>query len=42
LIEAWRSDHERLAVEEQDHSFYIIHVRDEPTLIWVSVNQIRP
>jgi hypothetical protein len=36
------SPHERLAVEEQDHSFYIIHVRDEPTPVWVSVKSDSP
>ena len=36
------SPYERLAVEEQDHSFYIIHVRDEPTLTWVSVKSDSP
>lgn len=31
-----------LAVEEQAHSFYIIHVRDEPALVWVSVKSDSP
>jgi hypothetical protein len=26
----------RLTVEEQDHAFYVIHIRDEP-IIWVAV-----
>jgi hypothetical protein len=34
--------HERIAVEEQDHSFFIIHVSDEPTLIWISVKSDSP
>jgi hypothetical protein len=27
----------RIAVEEQDHKFYIIHLSNEPDLIWVMV-----
>src|SRR5438093_8250140 len=36
------SVHERLAVEEQDHSFFIIHISKEPTLLWVSVTSDSP
>lgn len=36
------SPHERLAVEEQDHSFYIIHVSDGPSLAWLSVTSESP
>jgi hypothetical protein len=36
------SRHERVAVEEQDHSFYIIHISDEPTLLWISVTSDSP
>jgi hypothetical protein len=32
----------RVAVEEQDHSSYIIHLRDEPSLGWVSVSPESP
>ena len=34
--------HQRVAVEEQDHKFYIIHIRDEPTPIWVAVHSESP
>ena len=27
--------HDRIGVEEQDNGFYIIHVSNEPTMIWV-------
>jgi hypothetical protein len=40
LVEAFPK--ERLAVEEQDYSFYIIHIRDEPTALWVSVRADSP
>jgi hypothetical protein len=33
---------ERIAVEEQDHKFYIIHLQDEPELIWVTVGSESP
>lgn len=28
---------ERVAVEEQDHSTYIVHLRNDPTPIWIVV-----
>jgi hypothetical protein len=28
---------DRVAVEEQDHAAYIIHLRDEPEIIWLAV-----
>lgn len=37
-----QASHERIAVEEQDHSFFIIHVSDEPTPIWLSVKADSP
>jgi hypothetical protein len=36
------SPHDRIAVEEQDKTFYIIHIRNEPDIIWVSVNSESP
>ena len=36
------SPHARLAVEESDHSFYVIHVSDEPPLVWASVKSGSP
>jgi hypothetical protein len=33
---------ERLAVEEQDHTFYVIHIRNEPPLVWVVVDSESP
>jgi len=28
---------DRLAVEEQDRAFYIIHIRNEPDILWIMV-----
>jgi len=33
---------DRVAVEEQDHAFYVIHLRNEPTPIWVVVPSKSP
>jgi hypothetical protein len=33
---------DRMAVEEQDHTFYIIHFSNDPDIIWVSVNSESP
>jgi hypothetical protein len=33
---------DRVAVEEQDSSFYIIHISNEPEIIWFSVNSQSP
>ena len=33
---------DRIAIEEQDNTFYIIHIRNEPDIIWVSVNSESP
>jgi len=33
---------ERLPVEEQDHSFYVIHLSDKPSLVWVLVKSDSP
>ena len=32
----------RVAVEEQDHTSYVIHISDEPDIIWVSVDSESP
>ena len=32
---------DRIAAEEQDHSFYILHVRDKP-IVWVMVDSQSP
>jgi hypothetical protein len=29
-----KSPNDRLAVEEQDHSWYIVHINNEPEIIW--------
>ena len=34
--------HDRIAVEEQDHDFYIIHISNEPTIIWVFISSQSP
>jgi hypothetical protein len=34
--------HERIAVEEQDKRSYIIHLRNQPDIMWVSVNSASP
>jgi hypothetical protein len=34
--------HDRVAVEEQDNTFYIIHFSNDPDIIWVSVNSKSP
>jgi hypothetical protein len=33
---------DRIAVEEQDHKLYIIHLSNEPELIWVAVSSETP
>lgn len=33
---------DRIAVEEQDHKFYIIHLSNEPELTWVTVGSETP
>lgn len=33
---------DRIAVEEQDHKFYIIHLSNEPKLLWVMVGSETP
>lgn len=33
---------ERLAVEEQDHTFYVIHISNEAPLVWVLVDSESP
>jgi hypothetical protein len=33
---------DRIAVEEQDHLLYIIHLHNEPEIIWLSVGAERP
>jgi hypothetical protein len=40
LVEACPSD--RIAVEEQDHLSYIIHLSDEPEAIWFAVGPNTP
>ena len=30
--------HSRIAVEEQDYTFYIVHVSNEPELVWVLIS----
>ena len=35
LVEECPSD--RIAVEEQDHNFYIVHLSNQPELLWLSV-----
>ncbi|HTV57532.1 MAG TPA: hypothetical protein VMJ93_01535 [Verrucomicrobiae bacterium] len=35
LIE--ESAHERISVEEQDHSSYIVHLSNEPEIVWLFV-----
>jgi hypothetical protein len=34
--------YDRIAVEEQDHKFYIIHLSNEPELVWVMVASEAP
>ena len=34
--------HDRVAVEEQEHKFYIIHLSNEPKLIWLVVGSESP
>ena len=34
--------HDRIAVEEQDHASYIIHISKEPTIIWVLISSQSP
>ena len=33
---------DRIAVEEQDHAFYIIHLSNKPEIIWVMVGAETP
>ncbi len=33
---------DRVAVEEQDHKFYIIHLSEEPKLIWLVIGPESP
>ena len=33
---------DRIGVEEQDNGFYIIHVSNEPTMIWVLISSQSP
>src|SRR5215471_7253454 len=40
LVDECRTD--RIAVEEQDHKFYIIHLSNEPELLWVMVGSEMP
>ena len=34
--------HNRIVVEEQDHSSYIIHVRNEPDALWIMIASSSP
>jgi hypothetical protein len=34
--------HDGVAVEEQHHKFYIIHLSDEPKLLWLVINSESP
>jgi hypothetical protein len=34
--------HEQIAVEEQDHKFYVIHLSNEPEIIWLMVRSDAP
>ena len=34
--------HDRVAVEEQDHKSYVIHLSNEPKLIWLLVDSASP
>jgi hypothetical protein len=34
--------HDRLAVEEQDRAFYVIHFSNEPKIKWVMVGSTSP
>jgi hypothetical protein len=40
LIDECRKD--RLAVEEQDHAFYVIHFSDERNIKWLLLNSTSP
>jgi len=40
LVDECTSD--RIAVEEQDHVAYVIHLRNEPEIIWLSVSAKDP
>lgn len=40
FIEA--SSRERLAVEEQDHNSYIVHINNEPEILWIVVGLESP
>lgn len=39
-LEKCRHDH--IAIEEQDKTFYVIHISNEPNIIWVSVTSESP
>lgn len=34
--------HDRIEVEEQDHTFYVIHLRNKPELVWIMVASETP
>jgi hypothetical protein len=34
--------HDRVAVEEQDHKFYVIHLSDEPKILWLVIGPESP
>lgn len=34
--------HDRIAVEEQDHSAYVIHLGDQPEILWLLVGPEAP
>jgi hypothetical protein len=34
--------HDRVAVEEQDNKFYIIHLSNDPDIVWVVVHSASP
>jgi len=36
------SSRERLAVEEQDHNSYIVHINNEPEILWIVVGPESP
>jgi hypothetical protein len=36
------SSRERLAVEEQHHDSYVVHINNEPEILWISVGSKSP
>ena len=34
--------HSRLAVEEQDHALYVIHISNQPDIVWVVISSESP